>query len=129
MQNYEEIYEIMTSKELDIVERADIKDLFFYIALKVIRSNDWKKARDLVALFEDVESFANKKNNKEVSTFFFVLSQMLSVNFKIKTISETENISLNSFKESIKKLLRKIKNKTLEELYLYVVNERKEKRT
>lgn len=90
---------LIINKNLDIVDRTNIKDFFMFLTLDVFRMGDVKTAERYIELFERYESMCSIKSDEFHSGFFFTLAQILSLNFDVNVLKD-EAIDRKSFEES-----------------------------
>jgi len=83
----------------EIVDVANIHDYFMFKTLDAIKDRDKEQAKKLVNLFTHLEAISDKHNNQFYVGFFFTLSQLLSLEFRIKMFTN-EKIDRESFEQS-----------------------------
>jgi len=108
--NYDYYIKRMAREPISVDEMrklADINDFWFFLTLKVIESNNYELAKDLVRIFESLETAFLKIGMLIGSGMFFALAQLLSDKFEI-TMSPAEKINKEDFIESFKRTMREL---------------------
>jgi len=91
--------------DISEIDRATIQDFFIFLVLDLLKET--KDIENYVKLLESYSEVSQVKNSEFYSGFFFVLSQILSLEFSIKML-KAEELDRESFEKEFENLLKEM---------------------